>query len=422
MTVTIAGTSVAGTVSTAKSYVYWSGTSGNGQNASSDLSTGSATTTGNPLYLEIALKDAYGSSITSTSGALTVAATTGANVSIGANAAANTTSGTYGTAVSAANPSDLVAKVTEATAGAGWAGTVTVTYNGVVVATKSGTISGLASKIVATPQAVGLINATQDSSVAFTAYDASGNTVVIPVSGGLSLSSSSNTASVTNAVETVANTTSTSGLVSITGGTTAGTSSVVLKYTRTDGVVISSNAFNILVGNTAASYTASFDKTSYNQGDLATLKIKFLDSKGNAAASSSTLYTQSSTTPYPWNATLTVPMLTQVGVAGLSFVDAKENAYAFNNGGQDISLDANGVITIKFSVGTPTGLTAGNYNAVIDFPSVDAVAGSAQTVAYSVGNGGTSLNDVLKGIVSLIASINKQIAALAKLVAPAKKK
>ena len=47
---------------------------------------------------------------------------------------------------------------------------------------------------------------------------------------------------------------------------------------------------------------------------------------------------------------------------------------------------------------------------------MDGVSGSAQTVAYSIADGSTSLNDVLKGIVSLIASINKQIAALAKLV------
>jgi hypothetical protein len=36
------------------------------------------------------------------------------------------------------------------------------------------------------------------------------------------------------------------------------------------------------------------------------------------------------------------------------------------------------------------------------------------TTAYTVTSGGTSLEDVLKAIVSLIASINKQIAALQK--------
>ena len=54
--------------------------------------------------------------------------------------------------------------------------------------------------------------------------------------------------------------------------------------------------------------------------------------------------------------------------------------------------------------------------------ALDAQDGAAQTVAYSISSGGTSLNDVLKGIVSLIASINKQIAALAKLVTATKKK
>jgi len=63
------------------------------------------------------------------------------------------------------------------------------------------------------------------------------------------------------------------------------------------------------------------------------------------------------------------------------------------------------------------GSTTGAYQAIVDFPFVD-VAGvqAGLQVPYSIADGSTSLNDVLKGIVSLIASINKQIAALAKLV------
>jgi hypothetical protein len=64
----------------------------------------------------------------------------------------------------------------------------------------------------------------------------------------------------------------------------------------------------------------------------------------------------------------------------------------------------------------------------VDFPNVDAAAKAASltpgpvTATLTIADGSTSMTDVLKGIVSLIASINKQIAALAKLVAPAKKK
>jgi len=74
--------------------------------------------------------------------------------------------------------------------------------------------------------------------------------------------------------------------------------------------------------------------------------------------------------------------------------------------------DADGTKTFQFVMGT----TEGSYVAIVDAPSVDAADGAKQTVAYTIASGSTSLNDVLKGIVSLIASINKQIAALAKLV------
>ena len=413
MTVTIAGASVAGVVSPANSYVYWSGTSGYAQSASTDLSTGSATTTGNPLYLEVALNDAYGSAITSTSGALTVTATAGAFVSY-TSASANTTSGTYSTAVSGASPALGVVRVTEATAGAGWSGTVTVTYNGVVVATKSGTIAGLASKIVGTGLVVGRINATTDTAISYQAYDNAGNVVVI-APASLSLASTSNTAAVTAVAAAsggatyASNSSSGPGYLQVTGGTTAGSSNLVLSYTRTDGVVVSSNSFPVTVGNTAASYTATFDKSKYVPGDIATLKVKFLDSKGNAAASNSTLYTiGANTANYIWNASITVPQLTQVGTAG-TIGAAGSNVYGASG---NVAPDASGTITIKYSVGT----TSGSYNAIVDFPTVDGVAGSAQPIAYTISDGSTSLNDVLKGIVSLIASINKQIAALAKLV------
>ena len=414
--VTLAGSSVAGVPSVAKDAIYWSGVNGTSA-ITSDLSTGSATTTGQALALQINLNDAYGTALTSANtGALTVTASSGANVSI-----ASSSGGSYSTAV-ATNGAATWALITEATAGAGWTGSVTVSFNGVVLATKSGTISGLPSKIVATPLVVGKTNATIDSAVSYQAYDAAGNITVIPVAQ-VALSSSDNTAAVT-AISPAGdgnnstNSSTSTGLLKVSGGTTAGTSNVVLKYTRPDGVVISSNSFAFTVGGAAASYTATLDKSKYAPGDIATLKIKFLDSNGNVAASNSSLYTVgSSTNNYQWNATLTLPQLTQIGSAG-AVGAAGSNVYQATG---NVSTDATGTIALKFTVGT----TEASYAGQVDFPTVDAVAGSAQAVSYSVSSGSTSLNDVLKGIVSLIASINKQIAALAKLVAPkavAKKK
>ena len=408
LVVTLAGASVSGVASATKSNIFWSGVPTHGRAITSDLSTGSATTTGNPLYLQVDLNDAYGAGLTSTSGALTVTATTGANVSIGAAATDNSTSGTYSTAVSNAAPADLVVKVTEATAGAGWSGTLTVTYNGVVLATKAGSITGLPSKIVLTPLVVAQKNATVDTALAYQVYDSVGNAVVLASSSIVFNASDNTSAVVSTGTGSYANSNSTTavGTLSVVGGTTDGVANVSVKSTLSNGTVITSNTVPVTVGGTAASYTATLDKTKYAPGDIATLKIKFLDSKGNVASSASKVATPGSTSPYTWDASLSTPQLTLVGSLPAGSVSG-----TYGQTG-NVAPDANGTLTYKFTVGT----TSGAFNAIIDMPTVDAVAGSAQTVSYSVSDGSTSLNDVLKGIVALIASINKQIAALAKLV------
>ena len=79
-----------------------------------------------------------------------------------------------------------------------------------------------------------------------------------------------------------------------------------------------------------------------------------------------------------------------------------------------------GVKTYKFVVGT----TEGSYNMVVDIPLIltatnKTLYGAAtQTVAYKVAASTATVSnaDVLKSIVSLIASINKQIQALQKLI------
>ena len=419
LSVTIAGSSVAGAASATKSNIYWNWQQLAAGGLTSDFSAGGATTTGNALYLQIDLADAYGSALTSTTGALTVTATSGANVGLsGAADSPVAATGTYSTAVSAAAPGDIYAKITEATAGAGWSGTVTVSYNGVVLATKSGSITGLPAKITLGALAVGKINATVDTAISYQVYDAVGNAVVL-ASSAIALTSSSNISALTNiGVGTAANSNSTTsaGSLAIVGGTTAGTSNVVVQTTLSSGAVVTSNSLAVLVGGSAASYTATLDKSKYAPGDIATLKIKFLDSKGNPAASSSTLYTiPLNSTPWAWNASFTLPQFTQIGTAGAVAGNQGATVYGV---GANVAPDSTGTITLKYTVGT----TEASYSAVVDFPTVDGVSGTAQTVAYSISSGSTSLNDVLKGIVSLIASINKQIAALAKLVAPAKKK
>jgi hypothetical protein len=63
-------------------------------------------------------------------------------------------------------------------------------------------------------------------------------------------------------------------------------------------------------------------------------------------------------------------------------------------------------------------MTAGTYTSIIDFTSLTAVAATKATPTYTLVTGGdtTTNADVLKSIVALIASINKQIQALQKLI------
>jgi hypothetical protein len=124
------------------------------------------------------------------------------------------------------------------------------------------------------------------------------------------------------------------------------------------------------------------DKASYAPGEIATLTVSGKDAKGNVVNSSETLGTIASS------------------FGGLTAVTAPTSADTFTNG----------VKTYQYSVGTSEGAFVGTFQ----------IAGStdtaAKTVQYKVAaaSGAVSNADVLKAIVSLIASINKQIAALQK--------
>jgi hypothetical protein len=154
--------------------------------------------------------------------------------------------------------------------------------------------------------------------------------------------------------------------------------------------VVTSDAFTLRCADDPYTYTASWDKASYVQGEIATLTVKFLDSKGFAAnnlAGATGTWTGST------------PMLTAISATGSAPV-----------------LDNAGTKTYTYSVGGNTAITAGSYISVIDFASL--TAGTKQTPSYKVSTGSSdvSFTEVLKSVVALIASINKQIQALQKLI------
>jgi hypothetical protein len=356
------------------------------------------------LYLQIQLNDAYGAALSDAAGALVVTASAGANVAVVESTtllltgvAAAPTAGAYGTGVGSLKPAVASAIITEATAGAGWKGTVTVSYNGVLVATKSGVISGYASKITLARNTVSSAGGnTSTDGVTFNAVDSAGNAVVI-TAASLTMKSSSNTAVVSGVVgstnEVITAGALADGEATVTCGI-PGTSSVVMQYITPAGVTVVTAPVTVICGAAADTYTASWDKASYAQGEIAKLTVTFKDVYGAPAASASPVTALVSLLS---NEVLSTPMMTRIGSVSTAV----------------LYPDENGQIVYSYSVGAVAGITPGAYQASVAFPTV--AGGDAQAVAYTITAGaGVTNADVLKAIVSLIASINKQIAALQK--------
>jgi len=395
LTVTIAGSSDSQKAVPGNSRINWA--TSNSDAATTEVATSAATTTGTSLYLYINLRDAYLANVTSTSGALVVTASTGAKV--GTPAASSAAAGTGNTSVSSASPAGLWVVVTENTVGAGWAGTITVSYGGVTQAVKTGKITGAAASITVAPIKIGKTGgASTANAFTYIVKDSAGNGLAF-TAGALVYSSSSNTGVVSTAVgsENAAYGNLYGDYVG-RGDITcvlAGTSDVVLQYTLSTGTTIKSNALKATCGGDAYSISAALDKASYVQGEIATMTVTFKDDKGNLANSVTAVDTITSGAT---DAAISAPMLAMVGGMYVS---------------TGIKPGVAGTKVYTFTVGTASGLTEGAYNAVVSFPTLD----EKTTVSYKVTTGvstGVSNADVLKAIVSLIASINKQIAALQK--------
>jgi len=418
--VTIAASSTAGTASLANSGVYYVGAY-NSTSTTSDITTPIAgylavgTSAYNQTqYGQFRVRDAYKTAVTLTGGLLQATATNGALVKL--NPGASTTVGTQSTDFST-SASDAWDFAVSAPGTAPVSTVVTITYNGTVIGTKAFTFTGEVAKITLSSPVNGKISNTTSNTASITLLDAAGNTLYTTygstastatpsssLSANTALTSSTGVSAVSfgTAPSITAAGAATGGTVQFTCSATAGSTNIGVVYTNNDGTVITSNTLPVLCAGTAVTYTAALDKKTYVPGDIATLTFTFKDSKGNLANDIDAV--SASGKLISWNGS-------QISTAVTGWTQA--SAYPYDT-------TSNGVIKLKFIVGS----TNGSYTGIADVPALDSTSTpqSAITLAYSVSDGSTSLNDVLKGIVSLIASINKQIAALAKLVAPAKKK
>jgi len=283
-------------------------------------------------------------------------------------------------------------------------GTVTLTVDGTVIATKQFLITGYGAKIVISSikngkagiaAAASSGSTVNDNLAKFTILDSAGNQIAVAASSTNLLVKAGTT---NNSVTGITGYASGSAVAPVgfawSCSATKGSAQLVLQY-KYDGLnSIYSDPFTANCFGDAYSYTVKTDKTDYNIGDLVTVSVSFKDSAGN-----------------PSNDVVSVGTTTKGTVTSGAFSTTTVTDTATGD------KTTNGVMTYKYVAGT----TEGSFQVSANFPEVNVGgtlvgAGAAQTAAVTVKSASTSVTnaEVLSAIVKLIASINKQIAALQK--------
>ena len=299
---------------------------------------------------------------------------------------------------------------------------VTMYFNGVVYGTRTINFTGKATKIEisAADSAVGKAGQNSMAVGVYEITDSAGNKLTSAGPGtGVAGTSTSNVPVLATSgvvVDTVNQSTVTAvnladaaavsytddsgyaGSFSWTCGTSkSGTAKVYLKYTFSDLTSLVSNQYDAACGQDPVNYKASLDKATYAPGDLATLTITATDKTGAAVWDANEDGDAIALGDAEDQVSIYLPLLTAI--------TAPTNSDYFSGSKK----------TYKFSVGA----TEGSYNGVVNLPAYNGTtySQSALTLPFTIkapSTGAVSNADVLKAIVSLIASINKQIAALQK--------
>jgi len=358
---------------------------------------------GGALYIRVNGDNAYDADITT--GTWAASATNGALVNYGS--AIGTAVGVAGaTSFQSSTDADgaFVFRVDPASQADGGTTVVTITLGGTTVATKSltffgeaksikvGTVrSGVRSGTVAAETATGYFTfqfidsagrAVPGNGIAHVAASATsivttGATVKAPTASAAAITDAAT--GLVDAIETAIGSTA-DGVAAFSCGSSSGTSTATFAHTNAiSGATITVNVPLTCAGG-IATYTVSTDKASYAVGEIATITIDAKDSSGFAVADSQAMAADT------------------VSVGGGAPTRAVAATDYFTGGKRTILAQMT---------------TAGSFNTVVTLTG--SVTTSA-TTGYKVTDGGVSNAEVLKSIVSLIASINKQIAALQKLI------
>ena len=352
---------------------------------------------GGALYIRIIANNAYGSGLAA--GAWSATATNGALVNMSSNQVLGTATaaGTISTDVDTSLSSTVTVRVDPATAGVALNTAVTVTYEGQAVAAKNLTFLGEAAKINVLSVKTGTVGTTGAANTGYFVYsltDAAGNAV----SGSVALAGATAT-SRTPAITAAKNATplvpaapaAPFAAIGSTGNGVVGFDCTSVGGVGTSNLTITSSSGvngNTLTATVAATcrggintYVVSTDKASYKIGEIAVITITAQDSAGGVVSDAASM-----------GATETV------SVGGGTLTKAVAATDLFTDGKRTYNAQMT---------------TAGTFNVVV---SVSGTTTKTATTGYTVGGGDASNAEVLKSIVALIASINKQIQALQKLI------
>ena len=405
--VTIAATSAYGIVNAGESSVKFAASANNAGTTATDVDSANSTKDNAAVvWGSISLADVYANAV-ATGGTLIASVTGGAVVDLD-----NTT-----VATSAATSNDYLAvsastvyfAVAQGTAGAAASFTVTISHSlGGVLATKSGLIKGITTKATLSTPKFGMTSTNSADSFTVTFADAAGN-ATYPTSSNAAgtLVSSYANAIVTEALIRIYPTAAGQvGYGNFRCGSLSASTPIQMQFVLSGGSIVKSNEVKATCAGAPAAFKASLDKATYTPGSIATVSITPLDTKGNPA---NDYY-----------------VLSESGSTSGSGATASDIAFFVGSPGTVVTAPATsdkasqGVKTYQFIVGS----TEGDFNMVVDLPAIrvaNVAAGGTQgkiTLPYSIkaATGTVTNAEVLKSIVALIASINKQIQALQKLI------
>jgi hypothetical protein len=345
---------------------------------------------GATTYINLFLKDAYVAAL-SGAGVLLATATNGAVIAW--DGAPSVQTSTAFLATRGVSGTELYVTQGDANKNKPLTTTVTITLDGVAVTTKTLTFRGVPASIVISGVKGGKVSGTNifDARV----LDAAGNGIPSQtVADDTTANSVAAVSAISSGVTQSAVTHTDGGATSSSNGTrgnynctAAGKTTINVKTTISSvaGTFVSAS-FPVTCAAGLATWTIGLDKASYSPGEIATLTVTGKDSKG-----------------FEVNAIDTLGTLEQ-SFGGMTFVTAPTSADKFDS--------AIGSKTYTLAVGTSEGAFVGTFKIT---GSTDT---AAKTVQYVVKSSTTSVSnaDVLKSIVALIASINKQIQALQKLI------